>query len=205
MCKIKKMKKKIVLISSFFVLFFLVTSCDKNYQYGFTSIGKKNLEDYEFSMNEITSTPEIVNEFPNNTFSPSEYDLGRVFKDYNEIEEYFIELYGIKSKYNNKEQFELAKETGIFKVTSLDQKTRTFVFTDDGIVLKSYGCNDLSFNHVFSNYDENDYKLIKKVFPEIFEKNHIYKYYNHGNGVYKYSFFNAGHLHIGINRIDFVK
>lgn len=199
------MEKKIILICSFFVLFFLVMSCDKNYQYGFTSISKINLEDYEFSMNEITNIPEIVNEFPNNTFSPLEYDLGRVFKDYSEIEEYFIELYGIKSKYNNKEQFELAKETGIFIVTSLDQKTRTFVFTENGIVLKSYGCNNLSFNQVFSNYDENDYEIIKKVFSGIFEKNHIYKYYKHNNSVYKYSFYNAGHLRIGINRIDFIK
>lgn len=103
------MKKKTFLISSFLVLFLLI-SCDKNYQYSFISISKTNLEDYESSLNEITTTPEIVNKFPNNTFSPLEYDLGKIFKDYDEIEEYFINLYGSKSKSNNKEQFEKAKK-----------------------------------------------------------------------------------------------
>ncbi|MBR4323003.1 hypothetical protein, partial [Treponema sp.] len=80
----------------------------------------------------------------------------------------------------------------------------TFVFTDNGIVLKNY-YGDLDFSYVFSNYDRQDYIKIKKEFPGIFEKGNVYKYYYHGSNVYKYTFYNGGHLLIGLKQIEFVK
>ncbi len=179
-------------------------SCDKNYMYGFQSLDKTDLEKFNLSIAEVSNNPETVNDFPNECFNPNEYDIGRVFKDYNEIEEYFINLYGYKSKYKNEEQFEIARGTGIFRVNSLDNITRTFIFTDKGIVLKSYDGN-LDFCYVFPNYARQDYRKIEEVFHGIFETNYIYKYYYHGSNIYKYTFYNGGHLLIGLKQIEFVK
>ena len=200
------MKKNLIKYYVYFISFFsfLVISCDKNYMYGFKSLDETDLENFNLSIIEVCNNPEIINEFPNKKFNPNEYDIGKVFKDYNEIEKYFINLYGYKSKYKNEEQFNLAKETGIFIVTSLDHVIRTFVFTDNGIVLKNY-YGDLDFSYVFSNYDRQDYIKIKKEFPGIFEKGNVYKYYYHGSNVYKYTFYNGGHLLIGLKQIEFVK
>ena len=179
-------------------------SCDKNYMYGFQSLDKTALEKFNLSIAEVSNNPQMVNDFPNETFNPKEYDIGRVFKNYNEIEEYFINIYGYKSKYKNKEQFEIAKDTGIFSVTSLDNVTRIFIFTDKGIMLKSYNGN-LNFSYVFPNYDRQDYNKIKEDFHGIFDTNYVYKYYHQGTNIYKYTFYNGGHLHIGLKQIEFVK
>lgn len=198
------MKKSLIKYFFYFIIHILVISCDRNYMYGFQSLDETDLEKYNLSIVEVSNNPGIVNAFPNKKFNPNEYDIGKVFKDYDEIEEYFINLYGYKSKYKNEEQFKLAKETGIFEVNSLDHVIRTFVFTDNEIVLKNYN-GGLDFSYIFSNYDRQDYTQIKKEFPGVFETNYVYKYYYHGSNVYKYTFYNGGHLLIGLKQIEFVK
>ena len=66
-------------------------------------------------------------------------------------------------------------------------------------------CRGIFENIPRHNYDRQDYTQIKKEFPGVFETNYVYKYYYHGSNVYKYTFYNGGHLLIGLKQIEFVK
>ena len=188
----------LIFCSLIFSLFFL-TACDKNYQYAFLAKEKTYLDTYVSSVREIADRPELISDFPNKSFNPEIYSLGRIFKDYKEIEDFFINLYGAESKYKNEEQFKAAEETGVFIVNCLDSRVWTFMILDNGIQLIAVEGN-LDFSEVFNNYDRNDYKTIEEIYnwpPEP-------KYYSLNDGIYKFTFYNGGHLLIGLKRIEYI-
>ena len=137
------------------VILCFIISCERNHKYGLV-VANNFAEEYQEISKNIKSMKIIA--LPNNsTIDPENYDIGKVFNSFQEIEQYLYTIYNESSNYNNEEIFNKAKETGSFKCIDINNVVRTFLFTENNQIVLIGISNVFNFNDLYPNYYQDEF------------------------------------------------